>query len=177
MTESAAPLPVTTTEVFTTTSGQYFSTLLTLWLPLYGWSMLLPVAMFGALGVCLDDWRYLLIALMLVFIAVPMAISFLYTYYMLTPEVRMAIRPKHVEIRPAEGLTLIYQPQKTEGEDDTPDDGAPEIDFIARNQIKSVRFTSTGVIYLLDTSRLQFITVPYSSLPAGVSRATLEFQL
>ncbi|MCM1522428.1 MAG: hypothetical protein NC039_07230 [Muribaculaceae bacterium] len=152
-------------DVFTTTSGQYFSMVLSLWLRRYWWLPFVPVVILGALGISLDDWRFILVALMLVFIIIPMGMSFLYTYYLLTPEARRSIRPKSVEIEPGVAITLVYEPEKQPEEDknDGPKPAPlPERERIEREKIKEVKFTSSNIVYILDTPRLQFIMVPYS---------------
>ncbi len=84
------------TSPFVTTSGDYLSTLMKLWIPKYGWTVALPLLVCAVIGATIDV-RFLFIALMLLFIVVPMLMSFLYTYYMLTPEARRAVTRKEVE--------------------------------------------------------------------------------
>ncbi|MDE6466821.1 MAG: hypothetical protein K2L44_08975, partial [Duncaniella sp.] len=74
---------MTETAPFTTTSGRYLSTLIGLWLPRHGWKIALPLIAVAAAGIILPDARLILVALMLLFIVMPMGMSFLYTYYML----------------------------------------------------------------------------------------------
>lgn len=54
----------------------------------------------------------MLVALMLLFIVVPMLMSFLYTYYMLTPEARRAVIRKTVEIDEGRSIGLTYLPDE-----------------------------------------------------------------
>lgn len=56
--------------------------LLSLWLPRYGWLVITPILVCGVLGAVFDG-RLMLVALMLLFIVVPMLMSFLYTYLLL----------------------------------------------------------------------------------------------
>lgn len=173
-----------TTEVFTTTSGQYLAALMGIWLPRYWWSAILPPLACAALGAVFNDWRFYLVALMLVFIVIPMGMSFLYTYYLLTPEARRAILPKRVTIEPGECITLTYEPVKDrwryDDEKGDSDDGdkdnnppVPEPERMDWKMVKGVKFASTYCLYILDTPRLQFIMVPYSAMPQGVSRQAL----
>lgn len=173
-----------TTEVFTTTSGQYLAALLGIWLPRYLWSAILPPLACAALGAVFNDWRFYLVALMLVFIVIPMGMSFLYTYYLLTPEARRAILPKRVTIEPGECITLTYEPvkdrwryddEKEDSDDGDKDDNppVPEPERVDWKMVKGVKFASTYCLYILDTPRLQFIMVPYSAMPQGVSRQAL----
>ncbi|WP_302321328.1 hypothetical protein, partial [uncultured Duncaniella sp.] len=101
------------TKPFRTVSGDYFSVLLGAWIPRYGWLMLLPVAFFVTLGYMLQDERWLITALILTFIVAPMVMSFLYTYYMLTPEARRTILNKRVEIAEGKYIRLTYLPSES----------------------------------------------------------------
>lgn len=163
------------TKTFTTTSGEYLTTLLSLWLPRYWWLPVIPPAFLAGLGAGLHDWRFMLTALMLVFIVIPMGLSFLYTYYLLTPEARHAIIPKKVEIVKGTGLRLIYEPQPCEHAEENVADSVRTLpdETVGTEMIREAKFTSSAVIYILRTSRLQFIIVPYTALPEGVSRQSL----
>lgn len=132
--------------------------------------------MCAAVGAVVDV-RFLFIALMLLFIVVPMLMSFLYTYYMLTPEARRAVTRKEVEIDEGNSLRLIYLPPEkvalktpllgveVDPEDMTVDVVVPEPETIEWSKIKRVKYGSRFVIYILDTPRLQFILVPYEAMP------------
>ncbi len=98
------------TEPFTTTSGDYMKCLLALWLPRYGWWLPVILAVFTGIGVTIGDVRYLIIALIIIFVGCPMLMSRLYIYYMLTPEARRAVLRKQVEIIENRQLTLTYLP-------------------------------------------------------------------
>lgn len=164
------------TSPFVTTSGDYLSTLMKLWIPKYGWIVALPLLVCAVIGATIDV-RFLFIALMLLFIVVPMLMSFLYTYYMLTPEARRAVTRKEVEIDEVKCMRLIYLPPEkpvlkqpllgveTDPEDMTVDVVVPDPETIAWGQIKKIKYTSRFTVYILDTPRLQFILIPYSAIP------------
>lgn len=156
------------TSVFKTGSGDYLSTLMGLWLRHYWWIPVLPPAILAGLGAGLHDWRFTLVALMFVFIIVPMGMSWLYTNYMLTSEARQAILPKQVVITKGEGLRLIYEPLVDEDEQRIVPD-----EYIAAADVSRTEFGKTAVIYLLRSKRLRFILVPYSALPAGTTSDVL----
>lgn len=151
------------TNPFTTRSGEYLSTLISLWLPRHAWKIAVPLASLAAAGIIIPDERLLLVALMLLFIVIPMGMSFLYTYYMLTPEARRAILPKQVVIDEGRSLTLRYLPEEKpeEEKDDTPHFKIPDDEVIDWKDIRKVKYTSTAYVYVLNTPRLQFIIVPY----------------
>lgn len=173
--------PVTTAP-FLTTSGDYFSVLLSAWLPRYGWILALPIIAFAVIGYILQDERWMLVALMLLFIVMPMAMSFLYTYYMLTPEARRSVLRKRVVIVPGNYLRLEYLPDddKSSGENalheqDLASSGTknPEnrTTFVAHvpetipwEQIVKIKSTSRFRVYCLTGERMQFLLIPWSAL-------------
>lgn len=181
---------MTTTQPFTTSSGDYLSVLLSLWIPRYGWTIILPIAICAAVGFVYDP-RFLLIALMLLFIVVPMLMSFLYTYYMLTPEARRAVIRKQVEIDENNFIRLIYLSdekkenaesgksvaQRTllpiaseEGRAPLPPLPVPDPETIQWSEILSVRSTSRFRVYILKGSRLTFLLIPWDALrPASAT--------
>ncbi|MDE6860795.1 MAG: hypothetical protein K2J65_10345 [Duncaniella sp.] len=164
---------MTETAPFTTTSGDYLSTLLGLWLPRYGWAVALPLVLCAIAGIMFDE-RFLFIALMLLFIVIPMLMSFLYTYYMLTPEARRAVTHKIVEIDEGKSLRLVYLPPEKPvyrtpllGQDNPPEEvvfPVPAPETIAWDKIRRVKYTSRFVVYILHAPRLQFVIVPYTAL-------------
>lgn len=174
---------VVVTEPFSTTSGDYFSILLSEWLPRYGWTLFIPVLATAGVGCLLHDERWLLVALMLVFIVAPMVMSFLYTYYMLTPEARRAVLHKRVEIHPGQHLRLIYlhpgnYPEgdgsdargeaensaiKEKGEDDGYTCQLPPDEVIPWTEVIRIRRTSRFTVYFLRGQRMQFLLIPHSS--------------
>lgn len=175
---------MTTTQAFSTTSGDYLSVLLRLWLPRYGWTIVLPILLCSAVGFIVDE-RFLLIALMLMFIVIPMLMSFLYTYYMLAPEARRAVIRKRVEIDDNRSLRLVYLPdEKKEGskggkpaaertllpiasEKDRaplPPLPVPDPETIPWTDIIAVKSTSRFKVYLLKGPRLNFVLIPWEAL-------------
>lgn len=168
------------TRPFSTTSGDYLSVLMSLWLPRYGWTIILPIAICAALGFVFDE-RLLLVALMLLFIVVPMLMSFLYTYYMLTPEARRAVLCKEVVIAEGEYIRLIYMNPEESTEKDSEDKRMllpiadektrvsqtplklPEPELIPWNDVIGMRSTSLFMVYLLRGPRLTFLLIPHSA--------------
>ena len=169
------------TNPFVTTSGDYLSVLLSLWLPRYGWLVITPILVCGVLGAVFDG-RLMLVALMLLFIVVPMLMSFLYTYYMLTPEARRAVVRKTVEIDEGRSIRLTYLPD--EKQEDVKnrskrmllpiakdDEAAPQLpalpipdpEKIDWTEVIGVKYTSRFTVYLLRGVRLTFLLIPHSA--------------
>lgn len=182
------------TKPFRTVSGDYFSVLLGAWMPRYGWLMLLPVAFFVALGYMLQDERWLITALILTFIVAPMVMSFLYTYYMLTPEARRTILNKRVEIAEGKYIRLTYLPSesRTSGgneagtagdatnDRDTNNPGpgtaetVPQPETIYWNEIAKIKYTSRYCVYFIKGEKMQFLLIPWNAFPNHNQRGNAQ---
>ena len=68
--------------------------------------MLAPVAVCGILAVWVDV-RFVIVAMMVLFIVLPMVLALLYFYYGLSPEARWSIMEKSVTLN-EEGMTLDF---------------------------------------------------------------------
>ena len=155
--------------------------LLSLWLPRYGWLVITPILVCGVLGAVFDE-RLMLVALMLLFIVVPMLMSFLYTYYMLTPEARRAVIRKTVEIDEGRSIRLTYLPDEKredaknrskrmllpiakdeEAEPQMPALPIPDPEKIDWSEVIGVKYTSRFTVYLLRGVRLTFLLIPHSA--------------
>lgn len=124
----------------------------------------------------------MLVALMLLFIVVPMLMSFLYTYYMLTPEARRAVIRKTVEIDEGRSIRLTYLPDEKredaknrskrmllpiakdeEAEPQMPALPVPDPEKIDWSEVIGVKYTSRFTVYLLRGVRLTFLLIPHSA--------------
>lgn len=151
-----------TSEAFTITPGEYLKVLLSLWIPKYGYLIALPIVLCLVIGLAFDV-RFALIAIMLIFIVVPMLSSFLYPYYMLAPEARRSVICKRVEIAEKEYLKLCYLKEE-KGEEDINDKRIlPEDETIRWEDIKRIRYSPRYRIYVLNTPRLSFILIPHTA--------------
>lgn len=144
---------------FTTRAGDYLSVLLSLWFPRYGWMLMIPIAVCALVGIVYDE-RFLLIALMLVFIVIPMLSSFLYPYYMLTPEARRAVVRKEVEIVEGKHLRLVYLREEGDSTDSRP---VPEPETIPWGDVIRVKYTARFRVYILKAPRLSFLLIPHGA--------------
>ena len=68
--------------------------------------MVLPVAVCGVLAVWVDV-RFIIVALMALFLVLPMILALLYFYYGFSPEARWSIMEKTVDINP-DGMVLSF---------------------------------------------------------------------
>ena len=173
MTPPRSDAKLTLTRDFRVPSGEYLLELLKVWFPRYGWSLIIPILLCAIIGIILADQRFSLVALMLVFIVCPMALSFIYTYYMLTPEVARATSPLRATVRWGESIHLevlkIKDPDPVDPENpDAPSEEAPQAPSesitIPWSDIQTTRFTSSYYIFILPTPRLHLILIPYDAV-------------
>ncbi len=172
--KTSDPGRVIRTAPFRTVSGDYFAVLLSEWIPRYGWTVLIPVLATAGYGCLSHDERWLLVALMLVFIVAPMVMSFLYTYYMLAPEARRTILCKTVEIYPSSHISLRYvapeeetpagDDKKIPADDSNDNFVLPPSETIPWSDVVRVRNTSRFQVYFLRGERMQFLLVPHSAV-------------
>ena len=79
------------------TAGKYMRQLCTMFLADYWLWMVLPIAVCAVLAIWVDV-RFVIVAMMILFIVLPMVLALLYFYYGLSPEARWSIMDKTVTI-------------------------------------------------------------------------------
>ena len=102
------------------------------------------------------DWRFLLVAAMLLLIAVPGVMALLYFNYALSPRCFPEVWPHTV--------TFTDTGFKVEGT--LPPLPAPESD--AEDEVKRMLMTANGIILVLGTPPPGLLHIPYNALPEGV---------
>lgn len=150
---------------YSVTSSEYLREAVSLWLSRFWWVLPLPPLPFVALGIWLADIRWFMVALMVLFIIIPMGLSFLYFYSLLSPELRHSLLPKKVAVTPL-GLRITYISEN-------PDVEPRPADFIPKADISSTLFRPRFLVYKLRRPSSAILLIPYSALPAGVTRAEL----
>jgi hypothetical protein len=98
------------TESCKVTSGTYMRHLCALFLADNWLWMVAPVAICGILAVWLDV-RFIIVALMVLFVVLPMILSLLYFYYGFSPEARWSIMEKTAAFD-AGGITLDFTDER-----------------------------------------------------------------
>ncbi len=92
------------------TAGCYMKKLCALFLADNWLWMVAPIAVCALLAVWIDV-RFVIVALMVLFIVLPMILSLLYFYYGFSPEARWSIMEKQADIDP-EGITLTFTDER-----------------------------------------------------------------
>lgn len=142
------------TEIYKTGPAELASYIMKLWCRRNWWIMaILPVTCLVLAAVV--DVKFLLIALMMVFVVLPPMMIFVYFYHALAPEARMTVLPHRAEMTD-DGIRLIYEPLDEEVPP-RPDDN------IRWSQISGVKATSQFLAYHLTTGRYSIFLVPRSA--------------
>ena len=92
------------------TSGCYMRHLCYMFLADNWLWMLLPVALCGAMAIFIDV-RFVIVAMMVLFIIMPMVLALLFFYYGLSPEARWSIMEKTATID-NDGITLSFADER-----------------------------------------------------------------
>lgn len=118
------------------------------------WVMALPPAICLVLAATVDV-KFVLIALMMVFVVLPPIMITVYFYHALAPEARMTILPHRAEILP-DGIRLVYEPLA----EDIP---ARPDDMITWQRIKEAKVTPEHIAYRLTPGKYCIMLIPRSA--------------
>lgn len=142
------------TDEFTVAPSATAARLARLWLWRRRFFLALPVAALAIAGMA--DWRFLVVALMVVFIIWPMALGFVWMNAALAPDAVRASQPHRMEFT-ADGIRTVY----------TPRDGYPPVapQSVVWSDVKSLSDDGRNVVIEMHDGR--GISVPASLLTAA----------
>ncbi len=130
-----------TTKPCAVTPQHYFRVLARVWLARNWWVPTLPVIALVMLSVM--NLLFIYVALIVVFVVIPMIFSFLWFSYALHPDCRSSILTKTMELS-ERGIFCTYEDERTE--------------LIAWERIAYVRYTSSDIVF--HFSRYIFFILP-----------------
>ena len=145
-----------TIENCSVSSGLYMRQLCLIFLADNWLWMALPVALCGMLAYFIDV-RFIIVAMMVLFIVLPMLLALLYLYYGLSPEARWSIMEKSVDI----------------------DNGAIVLDFtdermkkhvILRDDVRSIIEKDNALLIMLRGKRYTCLMLPASIVDPDVTQ-------
>lgn len=86
------------------------------------WGFLIALPLIALMWLGVYDYRYLVVALMILFIIYPMLLPLLYINYMLRPQVRAIVFPQRATVDADGRLTVEYLPEEppAPADDDDP---------------------------------------------------------
>lgn len=118
------------------------------------------IAVCVATAILASDWRFLIIALMLVFIAVPMVMALVYFSITLSPEATRSTLPHSVELCRDGSIKIVYADS-----DDNSNKSSVAGEAISPEEIISFRFSDEYLVYRLASGRLLIIPLKDIDLP------------
>ena len=118
--------------------------------------MVLPVAVCGMLAIFIDV-RFIIVAMMILFIVMPMLLALLYFYYGLSPEARWSIMEKTATIDDS-GITLDFA------------DDRMKKHVILRDDVRSIIEKDDALIIMLRGKRYTCLMLPASAVDPNVTQ-------
>lgn len=116
-------------------------------------------------GIFGSDMRYILVALMVFFIALPLIMAIIYFNIAFSPGAAQSTLPHTVEIRPDNSLFIRYKPAEEEATERKL--RVPHDETIEPGKIKELRRRGNRLIYRLKDGRL--VIVPFEALNLNAS--------
>ncbi len=169
-----------TTERFRVPRRVYERYVATRWTARRWWIIVVPILAAGLASAVTADVRWLLVALIYLFIVSPGIVSIAYFKYLLTPEARLNALDKQLIICPGHSIDIIYSMPKEEEDDErepwveidppgteTYDNDAwlPPDETITWEHVQSVTISGSNYVFNLRSARWpRFIIVPRSVL-------------
>ncbi|MBQ3731726.1 MAG: hypothetical protein IJS04_07920 [Muribaculaceae bacterium] len=124
--------------------------------------MVLPLAVCAVLAIWVDV-RFIIVALMVLFIVLPMVLALLYFYYGFSPEARWSIMDKQVDLT-AEGLELTFTDERMKKH------------AIPRDSVRSIiEKNDVWMLMMSGGRRYTCLMLPSSTVNPDVAEALREF--
>ena len=123
--------------------------------------MVLPIALCGILAFFVDV-RFVIVALMVLFIVLPMILALLYFYYGLSPEARWSIMEKDVLIS-NEGISLTFTDERMKKH------------AIGKDDVRNIIEKDDVLLLMLRGKRYTCLMLPKSAIDPDVSQALRQF--
>ena len=118
--------------------------------------MVLPVAVCGMLAIFIDV-RFIIVALMILFVILPMLLALLYFYYGLSPEARWSIMEKTATIDDS-GISLVFADERMKKH------------VILRDDVRSIIEKDDALIIMLRGKRYTCLMLPGSTVDPNVTQ-------
>ena len=138
-------------------SGRYMRHLFLMFLADNWLWMVLPVAICAMLAIWIDV-RFIIVAFMVLFIAIPMILSLLYFYYGFSHEARWSIMEKTIAIDP-EGATLTFTDERMKQH------------VIRWDDVREIIIKNDALLLMLKGKRYTCLMMPSSVVNPDVAQA------
>ena len=124
------------------------------------WLLILPVVLCVILAIFVS-YKFMLVALMIVFLILPFLLMMVYFYYSSTQEAKIAIFKKRIEITNV-GIRVCFSPVLRHKYDADEEDEyySPKECIIRRDEVVKVENMGNKVVIYLDGNRCRVISIP-----------------
>lgn len=143
------------------TSGCYMRHLCSMFLADNWLWMVLPVAVCGMLAIFIDV-RFIIVALMILFVILPILLALLYFYYGLSPEARWSIMEKTATIDDS-GIILDFADERMKKH------------VVLRDDVRSIIEKDDALIIMLRGKRYTCLMLPASAVDPNVTQVLRQF--
>lgn len=167
-----------TTDSFKVSPSSYALHLMRMWTRAHWWLVTVPPAIALSLAITVD-WKFLFVAVILVFIVIPHIMVTVYYYHALSPESAMSILPHKIAFE-ADALRIIYEPAEIPDNPDNMENTENRTstqrndDIIPRDSIKAVTTYKSDYILHLSAGKYRILVIPASVLPDGIMPAVIS---
>ena len=120
-----------------------------------------PVALCALLAIWIDV-RFVIVAMMVLFIALPMVLALLYFYYGLSPEARWSIMEKTATIN-GKGISLNFSDERM------------KTHVIGWNDVRNIIEKDDVLMLMLNGKRYTCLMLPTSVINPNVAQALRQF--
>ena len=123
--------------------------------------LVLPIAICGILAVFIDV-RFVIVALMVLFVVLPMILALIFFYYGLSPEARWSIMEKNVAIGQKD-ILLAFTDERM------------KTHVISRDDVRYIIKKDDVVMLMLQGKRYTCLMLPSSAIDPDVTQALRQF--
>lgn len=132
-------------------AGDYLRQLARMYLRARWAWFLAPLLLCSALAVWLADVRWFIVAMMLLFVAIPMVLSLAYINYALSMEARWALLEKSLTLND-DGILLHFTDQRMHDR------------LISWDEVSEVKVAGEAFLVMLKVRRFTFLMIPFSAI-------------
>ena len=142
-----------TTKAFKISTAKYILLIVGLLFRRWAWIFAIPFVV--AIVLSFSDLRFLIVALMILFVVVPLSLMFIYIYFGLTPQARFSILEKTLDINKS-----YFSAEFKSISEDCP---TPPSVRLKLSRITDVSFRKDCYVITIDNSRYRPIVIPYNA--------------
>ena len=138
-------------------AGDYLRRLAVMYLRARWPWLLTPLLLCGAMAIGLADVRWFIVAMMVLFVAIPMVLSLAYINYALSMEARWSLLEKSLTVND-DGILLQFTDERMHAR------------LVCWNEVRNVEIAGEAFLVMLKVRRFTFLMIPFTAIEqSGVS--------